>query len=157
VVGVTRYIEFPSFAPERLFTFVYRPGAIEVSAVVGESSLSCSMPVVYEVVSTGKFELEEGEPFDAGRAWQRSVLLPLPSHECPPLLRSWELIRATAAKAGSCSNDTRDGIVYRHRVADKGFQVVSNWHNPESPKHAPQLALVEAYGTLLRRLSLYPE
>jgi hypothetical protein len=156
VVGVARYVEFPSFEPERLFTLVYRPNAVEVSAAVGESSLWCSMPVVYQVVSTGKFEVEEGEPFEPGHAWRQSAVLALPSRDCPPLLRSWEAVRAAAAQAGNCSTDTCDGIVYRHRVADRSFHTVADWYNPDPPEHAPQLALIDAYVALLRRLSLYP-
>jgi hypothetical protein len=156
VIGVARYIEFPSFEPERLFTLVYRPDAIEASAVVGASSLWCYMPVVYQVVSTGKFEVEDGEPFDPGRAWRRSAVLALPSGECPPLLGSWESVRAAAAQAGNCSTDTCDGIGYRHRVADRSFHAVADWYNPDPPEHGPQLALIETYVALLRLLSLYP-
>jgi hypothetical protein len=156
VVGVTRYIEFPSFEPERLFTLVYRAAEVEVSAVVGESSLWCSMPSVYQEVESGRWGVEDGEPFEASHAWRRSAVLPLPSRHCPPLLRSWEQVRATAAQAGNCSTDTCDGVVYRHRVAGQGFDAVADWYNPDPPEHAPQIALIEAYVALLRSLSLYP-
>jgi hypothetical protein len=156
VVGVARHIEFPSFEPERLFTLVYRPDAVEVSAVVGASSLWCSMPVVCQVVSTGTFEVEDGEQFDPGSAWRRSAVLSLPSGKCPPLLRSWESVRAAATEARNCSTNTCDGIVYRHRVADRSFHSVADWYNPDPREHAPQLAFIKAYVALLRRLSLYP-
>jgi hypothetical protein len=57
VVGVARFIEFPSFEPERLFTVVYRPKVIEVSAVIGASSLWWSM--------------SQGERFDPRRGGGR--------------------------------------------------------------------------------------
>jgi hypothetical protein len=46
--------------------------------------------------------------------------------------------------------------VYRHRVAGQGFDAVADWYNPDPPEHSPQIALIEAYVSLLRSLSLYP-
>lgn len=156
VVGVARYIEFPSFEAERLFTLVYRAGAVEVSAVVGESSLWCSVPAVYRDEKSGEWGVEDGEPFEPSRAWRRSAILPLPSQQCPPILRNWEAVREAAAQAGNCSTDACDGVWYRHRAAGQEFHEVADWYNPDTPEHAPQLALIEAYVALLRGLSLYP-
>jgi hypothetical protein len=157
VVGVSRFIEHPSFESERLFTFVYRASLIEISAVVGATSLWCSMPSVYQVVDTGEWGVEEGEPFEPGKAWRRSAVLELPSNVCPSLLRNWSAVRTASRKAGNCSTDTCDGIVYRHRVADREFQSNSDWYNPEVLEHSPQIALIEAYVQLLRGVGLYAE
>lgn len=156
VIGVVRYIEFPSFEPERLFTVVYKPRALEVSAAVGESSLWCTMPAVYQEVESGRWGVQDGEPFEPSRAWRRSAVLPLPSRRCPLLLSMWEAVRDAAAKAGDCSSDTLDGVVYSHRVAGQGFDAAARWYNPDPPEHTMQLALIEAYVSLLRNLSLYP-
>ena len=156
VVGVARYIEFPSFEPERLFTLVYRPDTLDVSAVVGASSLWCSVPTAgYPENGTGKYGIAHGEPFEPTRASQHSASLPLPTDQCPPPLRSWETVRAAAAQAGNCTTLTHDGIVYRHRVAARGFDTVANWYNPDPLEHPAQVALIRAYETLLRTLALY--
>jgi hypothetical protein len=42
--GVARFIELPSFRPERIYTFIYRRGGLEVSSVVGATSLWSSLP-----------------------------------------------------------------------------------------------------------------
>jgi hypothetical protein len=157
VVGVARYIEFPSFESERLFTLVYHPYTIEVSAVVGETSLWGTMPAICQDVSTGEYEVEDGEPFDPARAWRRSAIVTEPARQCPILLRSWESITTAAVQAGNCLTDVCDGIVYRHRAASHGFQAIADWYNPKLPDHAMQVTLIEQYVTLLQGLSLYPE
>jgi hypothetical protein len=157
VVGVVRYIEFPSFEPERLFTLLYRPAVIEVSVVVGASPLWYSTPALYEEDDTGEFEVEDGEPFEQAHARRQSAVVNLPSEVCPLLLRTWASVRSAATGAGDCSTDSFDGISYRHRVADPGFHVLADWWNPDRSEHAPQVALIEAYVTLLRSVSLYPE
>lgn len=153
VVGVARFIEFPSFGPESLYTLVYRPASIEISAVIGASSLWCSVSNVYRVGN--EWRRQEGEPFDPGQAWRRETLLELPSEECPALVCSWSSVRAVSLNAGSCSTDSFDGIVYRHRVLDQEFHSDADWYNPELPEHASQLALIAAYSDLLRHVGLY--
>ena len=143
VDGVARFIEFPSFHPERLFTVVYRPGSIEISAVVGMHSLWDSF--------------QRQEPFDPGHASRRSVTLALPSPQCPPLLRSWASVRAASADAGPCWTPALDGISYRHRLADRQYRSDANWSNPDTRVDGPQSALIEAYVALLRGVDLYPE
>ena len=144
VVGVARFIELPSFEPERLFTFVYHPKVIAVSAVIGASSLWWSM--------------SEGERFDPTRALRRSAVCEPWARICPPLLRSWAALRAASVSAGDCSTDTMlDGIGYRHRLADHEFRSDTEWSNPKLPEHAPQVALIKGYVQLLRGVELYPK
>jgi hypothetical protein len=157
VVGVSRFIEHPAFEPERLFTFVYRANSIEISAVIGATSLWCSMPSVYQAADTGEWGVEEGEPFEYSEVWRRSTVLELSSKICPSLLRNWEGVRTASTRAGECSTDTCDGMVYRHRVADREFQSSVDWYNPEAPEHLSQVALIEAYVELLRGVRLYTE
>jgi hypothetical protein len=157
VVGVARFIEFPSFEPERLFTLAFHPTSIEISAVGGASSLWGSMPAVYQVVGKREWGVQEGERFDPGQAWRRSAVCDPRSKVCPAPLRSWAALREASVNAGRCSTDTLDGIVYRHRLADREFQSNADWFNPELPAHAPQLALIKAYRKLLRGVGLYPE
>jgi len=155
VLGVSRFIELPSFEPERLFTFVYRASSIEISAAIGATSLWCSMPSVCQVPETGEWEVEEGEPFQPSQASHRSAVLALPSMVCPLLLQDWATVRMASSKAGKCSTDACDGIGYNHRVADREIQTNSDWHNPKVPDHAPQIALVKAYAKLLHDVGLY--
>jgi hypothetical protein len=114
------------------------------------------MPSDYQEVESGRWGVQDGEPFEPSRAWRRSAVLPLPSRRCPVLLATWEAVRDAAAQAGNCSSDTLDGVVYRHRVVGQGFDAVADWYNPDPPEHSPQLALIEAYVALLRGVSLYP-
>ena len=148
VVGVIRFVELPSFEPERLFTFVYRPASIEISTVVGATALWDSLP---------QGGPPEPIPFDPSRAYRRSTILALPSPDCPPVLRDWEALKAASANAGSCSTGTFDGIGYRNRLADRQIQSDAEWSTPELPEHAPQIRLIEAYVELLRKVGLYPE
>jgi hypothetical protein len=157
VIGVARYIECPSFEPERLFTFVYRFDSIEIGAVVGATSLWSSVPTVYQVVSTDEWEVEEGEAFDADRAWRRVAVVRLPSQVCPPPLESWTALRVASTNAGNCSTNTFDGICYRHRLADREFRSNADWYNPEAPEHTLQLALIEAYAQFLSGVGLYTQ
>lgn len=156
VHGVTRFVEIGSFEPERLFTLVYQTGAVEVSAVVGASSLWWSKPAVLRVAGSGPWKVEAGDPFEPLRGFRRSAVLPLPSRKCPLILSSWNSVRAAAALAPTCSTETLDGISFRHRVVGEGVDMVANWDNPARPDHSPQLTLVTAYVALLRRLWFYP-
>jgi hypothetical protein len=141
VVGVARFIEFPPFEPERLFTFVYRSNLIEVSATVGAFSLWNS----------------KGDSFDPSQVRYRSAICEPRPGICPHQLRSWEGLQAASVHAGSCSTATLDGVSYRHRLANCEFRSDADWHNPQLPEHLPQLELIEAYLHLLRKLKLYPE
>ena len=141
VEGVARFIELPSFDPERIYTVVYRSGWLEISAVVGMRSLWDS--------------LSQHEPFDPGNASRQSVTLALSSPKCPPLLRSWPSLRTASADAGPCWTPSFDGIGYWHRLADREYCSDAKWHNPYSS--SPQSALIEAYVELLRGVGLYPE
>lgn len=169
VVGVVRYVELPSFRPERLFTLVYRADRIEVSAVIGATWLWGSLPD-RNAPAFDPGDWEEEEPFDARRAWRGTAVVALPCEACPPVLRSWESVRAAAAEAASCStiyaldavsyrhqvaNRTSE-VVYRHRVADRTSEAVAAWYNPNRRDHAAQVALIKAYVSLLGHASVYP-
>jgi hypothetical protein len=153
VVGVARFIELPYPAPERLYTLVYCPQSIKVNAVEGASSLWDSL---HQEVHTGARGIHEGQPFDPGHAWRRSVVLELPSELCPPLLRNWAAVREASVKAGYVLRGSGDGIAYRHRLADHECRSEVEWHNP-GEYDASQLALIDAYVRLLRSLDLDPK
>lgn len=158
VVGASRFIEHPSFNPEELYTFVFRPTTIEISAVIGDSELWASMPVVYSIGGIPyERRVREGEPFDPKKTWRKSAVCDVRSKMCPPLFRSWETLRAASANAGSCMTDTLDGITYRHRLADRQFRSDADWYNPALPENASQIAIVDAYERLLRNVGLYQE
>jgi hypothetical protein len=156
VIGVVRYVEFPAFAPERLFTLVYRADRIEVSSAVGASSLWYSLYRESEQIAVEPGESNESEPFDAGRVWRRSAVVALPCQACPPALQSWESVRAAAARAGGCETNTCDGITYRHRVADRTSEAVTRWNNPDRRAHVAQVSLIKAYVGLLEHAAVYP-
>jgi len=159
-VGVARFIELPSFRPERVFTFVFRRGEIEASAAVGASSLWYSLyrgQMSSGDDDEGEDDDDEPEAFDPARVVRRSAVVALPWSEGPAELQSWEALRSAAANAGTCMTSTLDGTAYWHRVADRGGQAVAQWSNPARREHGAQVALIEAYVHLLRHLSLYPK
>lgn len=159
VIGVARFHVLPSFEPEWLYTLVYRQDSLEVSAVVGATSLWASNPQVLMTSVGGRpyqWEVSEADPFDPKAAYRKSATISLTASECPALLASWAAICDASVQAGDCRTETFDGIGYTHRIANQEFHRVAEWGNPDRKEHPQQLALIDAYEKLLRGLKLYP-
>lgn len=158
-LGVARFIELPSFEPERLFTLIYTPSAVHIEAVVGAESLWASLPWLCQTQrSDGTLsELQEvgNSAFVPKDAWRGSAVLSLSAFRCPKPLRSWQSLKATAVAAVSCKTYCFDGIVYRHRVCDRDCELFAEWSNPTKRWNSEQFRLIHAYVKLLRHAALY--
>jgi hypothetical protein len=151
VHGVSRFIEKPSFAPERIHTLVYSRATVIVSSIVGATSLWRLIPQFGYLNGSKKLsEIPGCEPFEPSRAVRRQATLELSASSIPPVLASWETLKRAALGAASCWTPTLDGITYNHRARDADGGSHAQWSNPCQTEHPQQVSLIAAYETLLR-------
>src|SRR5262245_32025057 len=94
VEGVSRFIEKPSFAPERIHTLVYTSATVMVSSIVGATSLWRSIPQFgYLNGSSELSEIPACEPFNPSEALCWQATLELSVSDVPPVLASWQRLK----------------------------------------------------------------
>jgi hypothetical protein len=162
VMGASRLIVMPSFAPERVVTCVLTPSGVRVDAVTAMTTvLGSILSPLFEgtgeesrFVGTGKASREELR-MACPPELIRSATTELTFDRAPRLFRSWEALVDAVHVAPTChGRGVLDGTYYRHIVRGGDVHVDTKWDSPRLGPDPGQTALVAAYAELVAATGL---
>ena len=149
-LGQSRFFWLPSFLPECICTLTFKDTAVEIDATCGKSSVWDSLPQeACRTANDGVGEMTKPVPFAPSQVARSSMVLPY--RKMPSLLRSWDHFAPRVSKMQSCATHTLDGTVYRHKMIFHGELVDVQWLNPDNNAHAEQVAVIQAYRSLIEK------
>jgi hypothetical protein len=142
-VGAARLIVFPSFAAERVFTFIFRSNCVCIESVYGPHPTN-----LYR-----KFEPGSLEPQPCSYKVTR-LRAELGYSSLPEPFQSWEAFRHRAVDLQSCECLCFDGASFLQKVLVDDEIQYAHWSNPDEG-FPDQAAMVDAYAECIEKAGLY--
>jgi hypothetical protein len=153
VIGASRLIISPSFAPECVVTCAFTSREIRVEAVTG--SMDARTALWFQCYRLGLLPGREFEPTEdvpALEIWRATTVLPL--DKAPRPFRSWQVLLAVTRAAPSCRSQALDGASFSHDLRGGDVRLSARWTNPARDVYPQQVALIAAYGKVLKATGL---
>jgi len=152
VIGASRLTISASVAPEYVVTCAFTSREIRVEAVTGSTDAWTALWFQWHrpgLVPDCEFEPTENVALKISRA---TTVLPL--ENAPPPFRSWEVLLGVTRAAPSCRNQASDGSSFSHDLRGGDVRLRAGWTNPAGDVNPQQVALVAAYGKVLKATGL---